>query len=107
MAAQSHRSNGLRGPYDGGTAGIQSTTWTDSVPPADELLAMGTRAHMTSSSTTHVGAGYSRIAILLDKLRLTLPISARLPENDDVPNLTAHAVIGSQEQLSCSTEHAP
>ena len=31
MAAQSHRSNG-RGPYDGGTAGIQSTVRTASVP---------------------------------------------------------------------------
>ena len=62
---------------------------------------------MTSSGTTHVSVGYSRIAILLDKLRLTLRFSARLPENDDVPNLIAHAVIGSQEQHSCSTEHAP
>jgi hypothetical protein len=41
MAAQSHRSNGLRGPYDGGTAGIQSTAWTASVPPADELFGNG------------------------------------------------------------------
>ena len=62
---------------------------------------------MTSNSTTHVGAGYSLIAILLDKLRLALPFSARLPETDDAPNLIAHGVIGSQEQHSCSTEHAP
>jgi hypothetical protein len=63
--------------------------------------------YMTSSSTTHVSAGYSRIAILLDKLRLTVRFSARLPENHDLPNLIAHAVISSQEQHSCSTEHAP
>ena len=25
------------GPYDGGTAGIQSTAWTASVPPGDEF----------------------------------------------------------------------
>jgi len=31
MATQSHRSNG-RGPYDGGTAEIQSTARTASVP---------------------------------------------------------------------------
>jgi hypothetical protein len=28
---------GPGGPYDGGTAGIQSTAWTASVPPGDEL----------------------------------------------------------------------
>ena len=56
---------------------------------------------MTSSSTIHVSAGYSRIAILLDKLRLTLRFGARLPEIDDVRNpLIAHAAIGNP------TEHA-
>src|SRR6185312_5589530 len=35
---------------------------------------------MTSSSTIHVSAGYSRIARLLDKLRLTLPFRVRLSE---------------------------
>jgi hypothetical protein len=62
---------------------------------------------MTSSSTTYVSAGYSRIPILLDKLRLALRFRARLPENDDLANVIAHAVIGSQEQHGCSTEHAP
>ncbi|MGB4784648.1 MAG: isopeptide-forming domain-containing fimbrial protein, partial [Candidatus Acidiferrum sp.] len=52
---------------------------------------------MTSSSTIHVTAGYSRIAILLDKLRLSLRFRLRLPEIDDVRNpLIAHAAaIGS------------
>jgi hypothetical protein len=67
---------------------------------------------MTSSSTTRVSAGYRRISILPDKLRLTFRFRARLPENrlpenDHVPNLIAHAVIGSQEQHGRSTEHAP
>jgi hypothetical protein len=62
---------------------------------------------MTSSSTTRVSAGNRRISILPDKLRLTFRLRARLPENDHVPNLIAHAVIGSQEQHGRSTEHAP
>jgi hypothetical protein len=42
-----------------------------------------------------------------DKLRYTLRFRARLPEINDVRNrLIAHAVIGSQEQHSCSMEHA-
>jgi hypothetical protein len=49
---------------------------------------------MTSTSTTHVSAGYSRIAILHDKLRLTLRFCAGLPEIGDVRN-------------SCSKEHVP
>src|SRR6185312_13491383 len=35
---------------------------------------------MTSISTFDVSAGYSRVTILLDKLRLTLPFRVRLPE---------------------------
>jgi hypothetical protein len=62
---------------------------------------------MISSSTTHVSAGYSAIAIALVKLRLTLGFSARLHENHDVPTLIADAVICSHEQHGCSTEHAP
>ena len=63
---------------------------------------------MTFSSTIHVSAGCSWIAILLDKLRYTLPFSALLPEIDDLRNpLIAHAVIGSQEQHGCSKEHTP
>src|SRR5207245_10098765 len=51
---------------------------------------------MTSSNTIHVSAGYSWIAILLDKLRLGLRFRLRLPEIDDVRNpLIAHAAIGS------------
>jgi uncharacterized repeat protein (TIGR01451 family)/fimbrial isopeptide formation D2 family protein len=51
---------------------------------------------MTSSTTIHVSAGYSWIAILLDKLRLSLRYRLRLPEIDDVRNpLIAHAAIGS------------
>src|SRR5712691_8713145 len=51
---------------------------------------------MISSSTIHVSAGYSWIAILLDKLRLSLRYRLRLPEIDDVRNpLIAHAAIGS------------
>src|SRR5438552_9550761 len=41
-------------------------------PVGDELGWQGTRAWMTSSSTIHVSAGYSWIAILLHKLRLGL-----------------------------------
>ena len=63
---------------------------------------------MTSSSAIHVSAGDRRIAILHDKLRLTLRFRARLPEIDDVRNpLIAHAAIGSQEEHGCSKEHAP
>src|SRR5690348_4264733 len=51
---------------------------------------------MTLSNTIHVSAGYSWIAILLDKLRLGLRFRLRLPEIDDVRNpLIAHAAIGS------------
>src|SRR6266403_2019701 len=51
---------------------------------------------MTSSGRKHVRVGYSWIAILLDKLRLTLRFRPRLPEIDDVRNpLIAHAAIGS------------
>src|SRR5882762_9524637 len=51
---------------------------------------------MTSIGRKHVRVGYSWIAILLDKLRLTLRFRLRLPEIDDVRNpLIAHAAIGS------------
>jgi len=51
---------------------------------------------MTYSSTIHVSAGYSWIAILLEKLCLTLRFRVRLPGIDDVRNpLIAHAAIGS------------
>jgi len=54
-----------------------------------------------------VSARYSWIAILLDKLRLTLCFRVQLPEFDDVRNpLIAHAAIGSQEEHGCSKEHA-
>jgi hypothetical protein len=54
-----------------------------------------------------VSAGYCRIAILHDKLRLTLRFRARLREIDDVRNhLIAHAAVGSQEEHGCSREHA-
>jgi hypothetical protein len=54
-----------------------------------------------------VSAGYCRIAVLHDKLRLALRFRARLPEIDDVRNpLTAHAAIGSQEEPGCSREPA-
>jgi hypothetical protein len=54
-----------------------------------------------------VSAGYSRIAILHDKLRLILRFRARLPEIDDVRNsLIAHAAIGSEEEHGRSKEHA-
>jgi hypothetical protein len=62
---------------------------------------------MTSSATIHVSAGYSRIAILLDKLRLTSRFRARLPEIDDVRNpFIAHPVTGSQEEHGCSKDQA-
>src|SRR5690349_3595685 len=86
MAAQSHRSNGPGGPYDGGTAGIQSRRG----------LPRGTRAEMSSSNTNNVRPNGSWIAILLDKLRLCLRFRLRLPEIDDVRNpLIAHAAIGN------------
>lgn len=54
-----------------------------------------------------MSAGYSWIAILLDKLRLTLRFRVRLPEIDGVRNpLIAHAAIGSQEEHGCSKEQA-
>jgi len=62
---------------------------------------------MTSSRTIHVSAGYSRIAILHAKLRLTLRFRARIPGIDDVRNpLIAHAAIGSQDEPGCSKVHA-
>jgi hypothetical protein len=62
---------------------------------------------MTSSSTIHVSAGYSWIAILLDQLRLAPRFRLRLPKIDDVRNaFIAHAAIGSQEVHGCSKEHA-
>src|ERR1700746_2290501 len=51
---------------------------------------------MTSSNTNNVRPRGSWIAILPDKLRLTLRFRVRLPEIDDVRNpLIAHAAIGS------------
>src|SRR5689334_16835561 len=51
---------------------------------------------MTSSKTNNARPRGSWIAILLDKLRLSLRYRLRLPEIDDVRNpLTAHAAIGS------------
>ena len=108
MGTQSHRSNGLLGPYDGGTAGIQSNPWTASVPLGDEFaLVKGTRTYMTSSCAIHVSAGDGRIAILHDRLRLILRCRARLPDIDHARNpLIAHMAIGSQEKPGCSREHA-
>jgi hypothetical protein len=61
---------------------------------------------MTSSSAIHVSAGYGRIAVLHDELRLTLRFRARLREIADVRNpLIARAAIGSREP-GCSKEHA-
>jgi hypothetical protein len=61
---------------------------------------------MTFNSTIHVSAGYSRIAILLDKLRLTLRF-LRLPEVDDARNpLIAHAAIDSPGKARLLKEHA-
>src|SRR5690242_1554159 len=65
-------------------------------PVGDELGRQGTRAWMTSSSTIHASAGYSWIAILINKLRLGLRFRLRPPDIDDVRNpLIAHAAIGS------------
>ena len=51
---------------------------------------------MTSPNTNNARRRGSWIAILLDKLRLTLRFRVRLPEIDDVRNpLIAHAAIGS------------
>jgi len=70
---------------------------------ATNRLGNGNEAYMTSTSTIHVSAGDSRIAILHDQLRLTLRFRARLPEIADVRNpLMAHAAIGSQEEPGCS-----
>jgi len=61
---------------------------------------------MTFSGTNHVRVGYSWIAILLDKLRLTLRFRVRLPEIDDVRNpLMVMRLFGSQEEQGCSKEH--
>src|SRR5229473_4153827 len=97
MASQSHRSNGPRGT-------LRRRDRRNPVHRVDCLgasrrrtrLVMATGAYMISSSTIHVSAGYSWIAILLDKLRLSLRYRLRLPEIDDVRNpLIAHAAIGS------------
>ena len=109
MGTQSHRSNGLHGPYDGGTAGIQSTAWTASVPHGDELLVVGARAYMTSSSKIDVTAGYSWTAFpLYTCARRATPC----PSAPDFPRsmmcgdpFIAPAVIGSQNQHGCATEH--
>lgn len=54
---------------------------------------------MTSSSTIYVSTGYSRIAILLDKLRLALRFRVRVPRIDDVRNpIIAHGAIGSPKR---------
>src|SRR5712671_1627768 len=51
---------------------------------------------MTSPKTNNAKRRTNWIAILLDKLRLTLRFRVRLPEIDDVRNpLIAHAAIGS------------
>src|SRR5690242_3606255 len=51
---------------------------------------------MNSRNTIQVSAGYRWIAILLDKLRLSVRFRPRFPEIDDVRNpLVAHAAIGS------------
>src|SRR5437879_3458746 len=62
VAAQSHRSNGPGGPYDGGTAGIQSRRG----------LPRGTRAEMTSSKTNNARPRGTWIKILLFPLVLLL-----------------------------------
>ena len=61
---------------------------------------------MTASRTIHVSAGCSRIAIPLDKLRLTLRFRAQLPKMDVRNPLRASVVIGSQERHGCSKDHA-
>src|SRR5438874_6139115 len=72
MATQSHRSNGSRGPYDGGTAGLQSTTWTAFVLPATNSLGNRNEGVMISSGTIHVKVGKSWIGILLFLFALLL-----------------------------------
>src|SRR5713101_4033592 len=62
MATQSHRSNGPGGPYDGGTAGIQSRRG----------LPRGTRAEMTSSKTNNARPRGRWIKILLFAFGLLL-----------------------------------
>src|SRR5215472_7229310 len=64
MATQSHRSNGLRGPYDGGTAGIQSRRGLPRSPVKISLVS-GTRAWMISSDTNNTRPRGSWIRILL------------------------------------------
>jgi hypothetical protein len=87
---------------------IQSTPVDCLGPSWRRIALLENEGYMTSSSTIHVSAGHSRIAILHDKLRLTLGFRARLPEIDDVRNsLMTHAAIGSQEEHGCSKEHAP
>ncbi len=55
---------------------------------------------MTSSNTNNARTHGSWIAILLDKLRLTLRFRVRLPEIDDVRNpLMVHVATGSPERV--------
>src|SRR5438874_785347 len=59
------------GTNDGGTAGIQATTWTASLPPADELLGSGNEEVMTCIDAIRV-RGYGWIGILLFTCALSL-----------------------------------
>src|SRR3989442_14247255 len=64
MATQSHRSNGPARPYDGGTARIQSTSWTASVPPIATTLGRGAKATMTVSHSSRAKLGRKAILLL-------------------------------------------
>jgi hypothetical protein len=62
---------------------------------------------MTSSSAIHVSAADRQVAILHDKLRLTVCFRARPPESDVVrKRLSVRAAIGGAEERGCSQERA-
>jgi hypothetical protein len=63
---------------------------------------------MTATSTTYVRGCCRRIAILHDKLCLTVRVRVRPSEIDDVRSRpTAPAAIGRQQERDCSKERAP
>src|SRR5262245_33891741 len=82
MAAQSHRSNGPRGPTTAGPPESSSQRGLPRSVPATNCLVMGTREDMTSTGKIHVRVGHSWIGILLFAFTMLL-LSANPARADD------------------------
>jgi hypothetical protein len=62
---------------------------------------------MTFGSAIHVTAGDRRVAVLHDKLRLSVRFRARRPDVEVVRNrCKVRAAVGSPEQPGCPQERA-